>query len=199
MLQPRRRAAAPLPTTHARMLRYNAAREYERLRTFYGEAAALLAWPDERLFGKVAEISGWSPAQHLSHLTLSNRLIFRNLERLAGGGHPALSEGGPNLAGRLVLRLGRFPRGRARAPKFALPPEDLARADLEGALAHNRAAFDRLAPLLPNLPHLPGRTPHPRFGPLSAVEWLRFTRIHSLHHFAIIHEIGAQQQASNSG
>lgn len=181
------------------MLRYDAAREYERLRAFYEEAAALLAWPDERLFGKAERVSSWSPAQHLSHLTLTNRLIFRNLERLVGGDRSALSESGPNLAGRLILRFGRFPRGRARAPEFAIPPDDLARANLAQALAHNRAAFDRLEPLLPNLAHLPGRTPHPRLGPLSAVEWLRFTRIHSLHHLTIICTIAAQQEPPGSG
>lgn len=166
-------------------------REYGRIEACYDEAAAVLAWPDERLFGRAAGVSGWSAAQHLDHLAKANGRALKGVRMLAEGAL-AGEAGRPNLAGLLVLGLGRLPRGRAQAPAFTLPPEEPGRGELEHSLARNRQALSALAPHLPALSHLEGRLRHPRLGMLDAPQWLRFVRIHSTHHLAIIRDVASR-------
>ncbi len=166
----------------------DAAHEYRLIERFYEEAEAMLTWPDERLFGHAAGVSGWSAAQHLEHLARTNGRTFKGLRMLAEGKLPA-EPGRPNVWGLLLLTLGRLPRGRTQAPAFARPPDDLSRAVLERSLARNREALAALRPYLGRLPGREARLRHPRLGMLDARQWLRFVRIHATHHLKIIRDV----------
>lgn len=166
-------------------------REYRQIEAFYEEAERMLAWPDERLFGKAPGVSGWSAAQHLEHLAKVNGRTFKGLRLLAEGKMPPV-QGRVNLLGWLLLWMGRLPRGRAQAPAFSHPSADLSREELARSLARNRQAMAALEPFLSLLPHLEGRMPHQIFGMLDARQWLRFVRVHSAHHLRIIRDVAGR-------
>ena len=183
--------SSPFPMLGIPLFEIDAQREYREIEAFYEEAARMLAWPDERLFGRARGVSGWSAAQHLEHLAKTNGRTFKGLRLLAAGKLPA-EPGRPNGWGLLVLHLRRFPRGRVQAPDFARPADDLSREELERSLARNRDALAALAPYLSALSRLEGRMLHPRLGMLNATQWLRFVRVHSTHHLKIIREVTRQ-------
>lgn len=165
--------------------------EYRRIGAFYDTLSALLDAPDDRLFGPVPAVSGWSPAQHLYHIALANGRMFKAVEAICSG-HPSVThEGAPNDTGRTVLATGDMRPYRLQAPAGVAPPEAPSREDLATSLARSRARYAAVEPLLPTLATQTGRLPHPFMGPLNALEWLRTIRIHSAHHLALIHAITA--------
>ena len=66
-------------------------------------------------------VSKWSVKDHLEHLSIANGGIVSWLERARDGDPELDTGGGPNLAGRIVLLVGAFPRGRGKAPERTLP------------------------------------------------------------------------------
>lgn len=163
--------------------------EHERLRAFYDETEALLDRPDDALFGVNAAVSGWSPAEHLYHVWLSNGRSLKAVLLMAQNGLPLAEEGHPNELGRTVLTEERFERGRGEAPDNVRPPDTVGRAKLVETFERSRAKLDELAPHLDALQQVTGRLQHPSLGPLDGPEWLRFVRVHSEHHHAIIRDI----------
>lgn len=161
--------------------------EFDQLRTFYEATASLLDQPDEVLFEIHEGVSGWSPGHHLYHIWLANgKSLAAVLYAASGRGN---AEGRPNKAGRLVLERGSIPRNRLSAPAMVQPPEDIDRTALEEALDRSREKLAEVEAQLDALSASEGRLEHPRMGPLNAEEWLRFVRIHSEHHHAIVREI----------
>ena len=178
------------------MLRIDAQREYDRLRTWHDAAEGLLAWPEARLFEAVPEVSGWAPAQHLHHVAVINRQIFKTLEATVDGRLTPEAEGRTTLPALFVLGLGRIPRGRVRTLAAYEPPAEVPMETLAETLAQVRGLLDGLGGHLPTLARLDGRVPHPRLGPLTARQWLRFARIHTEHHARIVHDIDARRPAA---
>ncbi len=172
--------------------------EYDQFQAFYDEAAGILAWPKARLFGVVPEVSGWSAAQHLHHVAVMNERILTWLMQCCENQAETSSEGRPNALGLALLAMGRLPRGRGEAPRSFRPPATLTPADLGEALTRSRALLTALEPYLPGLPHLKARQHHAVFGKLSSPQFLRFARIHALHHLAIIHDIDRRRDADAS-
>lgn len=166
--------------------------EYDELRSFYGEAEALLRQSGDPLFEVQPAVSGWSPAQHLYHLSVANGKSLKAALVLANGKAPS-EKGTPNEFGQRVLREGRMPRQQLEAPPSVRPPGEVSREELDASLRRSRKKLDALADHLDDLPALTGRLPHPRIGPLTASQWLRFVRIHSQHHWGIVQEIVAQE------
>ncbi len=66
-------------------------------------------------------VSEWSVKDHLEHLSIVNGGVVSWIERVRDGDPELDSGGGPSLAGRLVLLVGAFPRGRGKAPERTLP------------------------------------------------------------------------------
>jgi len=138
----------------------------------------VLAEPDLRR----ESVSSWTPGEHLRHCGLAIAAVRRALET---------SSGAPpwtwrSWIGALVLRRGRLPRGRARAPAETVP--DLAAAEpLEAALA--RAATD-----LERIRALPADAwfRHFALGTLRRDRALRFLAVHTEHHLRIVREILAR-------
>lgn len=163
--------------------------EYDRLHAFYDATAALLDRADDVLFAPDPSISDWSPAEHLYHVWLANGRSLKAAVLIAQNALPLQDADAPNDAGRAVLAEERFERGRNEAPENVRPPDAVTREDLEEALERSRAKLEALAPHLEALAGTTGRLEHPRLGPLNGPEWIRFVRVHSEHHHAIIRDI----------
>ena len=174
--------------------------EYSMLRGFYDAVEALLDAPQHVLFSTHETISGWSPAEHLYHILLSNGKSLKAARLAAVDRGPTVHEGTPNDIGKRVLDEGSFGDLEAEAPSSVRPPRDLSRMDLRTAYQRSRNQFEALHEHVPNLPEADARLPHPAFGPLRASEWLCFARIHSDHHQDIVQQIlnAARSQSAST-
>lgn len=84
----------------------------------------------------------------------------------------------------MVLTLGKFPRGRAKAPKSVIPMGELNANNLSQSIANARLAVASLAACQKNQFFL-----HPIFGELNTSKTMHFLGIHTKHHLGIIHDI----------
>ena len=133
-------------------------------------------------------VSEWSVKDHLEHLSIANGGIVRWIERARDGDPKLDTGGGPSLAGRIVLLVGAFPRGRGKAPKRTLPKGTSA----EELIAKFRGIRGRVEALEGSLAQLQASRAtrnHFAFGNLNAVQWLRFAVIHDHHHQRIIRDV----------
>lgn len=167
----------------------HALREHQKLERLYDEAAPLIDGPDARLFGHAPAVSGWTPAQHLHHFAQINGGIFDWLKAQCDGAAPETASGRPNLLGYVLLSVGRLPRGRAPSPRRFVPPDAVARAELEPLVRRGGAALHALAACAPHMKRLAGRQKHPRMGLLNATQWMRFAQMHTHHHLRIVRDM----------
>ncbi len=127
-------------------------------------------------------ISGWSVAQQLDHILKVCSAMLKGLIR-PGEAPPA----GINMIGRVILLVGRIPRGRGKAPErlrgVDASAEQLAASleDVRRLLTEVRAESFRPA----NNPILR----HPFFGGLTPAQTLRTIVVHTRHHLRIAREI----------
>lgn len=170
------------------MFAINIHKEYERLQYFAGEVQVRVSGPEAKLYAGAPRVSGWTTAQQIQHATMVNNQIFGQLVALCEG-DTLPEEGKISMVGRLVLALGRFPRGRSRSPQSFVPAERPDREQLAVLVEEMGANAQALEAYLDRIPTLRGRFRHPVFGYLNAPQWLRFARIHALHHLAIIRDI----------
>jgi len=161
----------------------------EALEQSLGEVAALGELEPDTLLART-DVSGWSAAEHAFHLILACDLSFRNARSLAlDKGRLVREPEDRNDEALAILAGGVIPRGKAEAPRFVQPP---ARIDLEllATLTDEvRAARTALAADVEVLEHAPRAVPHQLLGDLTAPEWIRFARIHTAHHLAILREV----------
>lgn len=149
----------------------------------------LLATSDERLKRRVEAVSGWTPAQHLCHLSLANGLMLTAVDRIAHQAAPASPGGSLTMVGRYVLLTGHIPRGKGKAPEKSVPPADPGRLEAAELLGKSRLALLRVKGELPRVEEATWRVDHHIFGRLDALQWLKLVKIHAEHHFRIIDEI----------
>ena len=130
--------------------------------------------------------SGWSPGQHLFHLSLANELSLKNAASLASGKglliRPRVALA-PEVAS--ILRRGRLPRG-AEAPRFVRPPPGVDLGLVREIASGVRVELARLGTEPARLADAPDGIPHQILGVLSAPEWVRFARMHTAHHLRIL-------------
>ncbi|KAB2963708.1 MAG: hypothetical protein F9K18_08235, partial [Thermoanaerobaculia bacterium] len=89
-------------------------KEIQRFEGQLAEIDRLVAEGDGALALRVPAISGWSVAQQIDHsLRVAEHTVGRVLAR------PEALPRGLTLVGRIVLGLGWFPRGSAKAPRGA--------------------------------------------------------------------------------
>lgn len=169
-------------------------RAHEVVLAQFDRLEALAAEPEDRLFRQATRVSGWSVAEHLSHIALSTRAMVGAIEAACEPGETE-SPGGPTLAGRAVLLTGWIPRGVGQAPEYVEPQPD-SPAALAEQLEAARQAVTRLESRLPEIDRARGRTRHFVFGALTPLEWLRVIAIHTRHHLKIIRAI---QRAAPGG
>ena len=127
-----------------------------------------------------ADVSAWSIGMHIHHTALA---IIGVCNALSNSEPPTPSRSFSPLRF-LLFRLGRFPRGRAKAPEVTLPRRDLSTDELDSCIndAANR---------LEDASRLPSDRwfKHFVFGVLNRDETLRFIDIHTRHHLRIIRDI----------
>lgn len=160
-----------------------AQRDLTRLSRQLDEIDGWLAGGVDAVAKQVPAVSGWSVAQQVDHLLM---VVEKSVERLMSRPEP-LSRG-LTWTGRIVLGLGWFPRGSAKAPKD-FEGRQVACGELVARVAALRA---RLAELAANRDVLQRRepvVPHPYFGGLTAAQTLRNAVVHSEHHLAIVRDI----------
>ncbi|WP_022835444.1 DinB family protein [Salisaeta longa] len=168
--------------------------EYDQLSALYEQQAALLDGPEAVLVAAVPSVSGWTVAQHLHHVWTANGMSL-TAARYAAVGKRSTTTGEPTRAGRRVLQEEGLPRGQMQAPDAVTPPASPDLSDLRATLERSRAALHRLADHLDAAAASSERIEHPALGFLTAPQWLRFVRIHTAHHQAIIDDIRAHADA----
>ncbi len=135
-----------------------------------------------------AGVSKWSVKDHLEHLSIAHERIVGWIERARDGDPELDTGGGPSLAGRVVLLIGAFPRGRGKAPEQTLPKGTSAE-ELATTLRGIRRRVAGLEPSLTELNRSNATRNHFAFGDLNAVQWLQFAAIHAHHHHKIIRDV----------
>ena len=156
-----------------------------RLTAQLDELRRLVSMPDGDL-SACAQCSAWTPAEHLDHTLKVTKSIVRRLLDLE-----APSSGGITPAGRLILLLGRIPRGRGKSPE-RLRGTKVSQAQLLESLQALEADVQRLGDA-----HLAKKrgavVPHPRFGGLTPAQAIRFAVVHNRHHVLIIRDVLRQR------
>jgi hypothetical protein len=160
--------------------------DFAALRPALARLRTIVALPADVAELRRPEVSGWSPLEHVAHVSLANELIVRNLHSLGSGQGALVQLSGEPVAGTLeILQSGAIPRGRAQSPRMVRPPSRIDRALLEEWMAGAESGFEHFASQSELLEAASGRIPHQLLGPLTASQWVRFARIHTLHHLAI--------------
>lgn len=129
-------------------------------------------------------VSAWTPSEHLDHILKVSTAMLTRLHNLEDPKRPSR---GISPLGRLILTLGRIPRGAGRAPE-RLHGMRATAEDLRASLARYESLLTTLQPA-----HLEKRrgpiVPHPRFGGLNPAQTLRFAAVHNDHHLRIIRDM----------
>jgi hypothetical protein len=89
-----------------------------------------------------------------------------------------------NLWRSVLFTLCYIPRGKAKAPRVVLPPENITEEDLRKQLQTSKTLIEQLKPL-PKKSHFT----HHVFGTLSKQQVLRFLEMHTKHHLKIVNDI----------
>jgi hypothetical protein len=84
----------------------------------------------------------------------------------------------------LVLLLNSFPRGKAKAPSFTMPSEELSPASILNSIQAARANIEALSKADKNQYFT-----HPIFGDLNTGQTFKFLGVHTNHHLNIIKDI----------
>ena len=134
------------------------------------------------------EVSGWSVAEHADHIAKSTASIARLSRGLVAGkvGDDDLQPDDKRLT-RFLSGRG-FPRG-GQSPDYIAADEGVSAEAARRALEDAHAALEALGLQAEAMTASERRFQHPFFGPLKAVEWVRFCGVHAEHHLAIAREI----------
>jgi len=150
----------------------------------------VLALPEERLLAKAPGVSGWSAAEHVFHMVLACDLSLRNAVSLARDEGRLVREPEDRQdEAQEILVQGVIPRGVAEAPRFVTPPAKIDLSLVRQLLGEVREARATVATLLDPLRVAPRTIPHQLLGDLTGPEWVRFARVHTNHHLAIVDEV----------
>ncbi len=110
--------------------------------------------------------------------------VINNIIKALQASNPSEYSRKFNLARILVLTTGIIPRGKARAPKAVLPPNDISQQSLQLQL-HDALGNIELISTLEKNKHFA----HPYFGFINVPTTNRFLQVHTKHHINIINDI----------
>lgn len=143
---------------------------------------------------KFEKVSGWSVGQHIEHtlavnaktvLILSSDPDASKSENIAPASEFALK----------ILESGTLTRGIGKAPE-SVQPKMTKYVDLTGDVERNTALLESLTLINQQIAADESLYPHPFFGGLTKMQWLRMLEIHILHHRKIITDIVGHKIAS---
>lgn len=143
--------------------------------------------PDER-FAATPPNGGWSSAELYCHILQANFGSAIALERCCRKTAEATSKG-PSLLGWLMMLTGRFPPVKVKAPAaLAAKVTAISKEEARNQLIRFRKRLDELMPLVATA-QPDYKIKHPRLGLFNARQWLKFIRIHSIHHLKQLERI----------
>jgi hypothetical protein len=119
---------------------------------------------------------GW----HIEHSCL---VIIKITETLQNS-DPEKFQSKFNFKKIVVFLIGKFPRGRAKAPEVVMPIENITTSHLEESIVKTKAAIMELQNCEKN-----NHFSHPIFGSLNTPETIKFLGVHTHHHLLIIEDI----------
>ena len=126
------------------------------------------------------KISKGNTAWHIDHsLKVINNVCFA-LQK----SDPTLYKNNFTFLGRLFFKLGFFPRGKAKAPKYVIPPEIILKEDLISQIQLAKTNVETIVNLDKN-----AYFKHPLFGDINTTRVYRFLVLHTNHHLKIINDI----------
>ena len=165
------------------------ARELASLSRLAAQVTTLLALPEPRLLARDETRSGWSPAEHLFHLSFANEMSLKNAASLVAEKGMLIRPLTPLVPQAAeILRRGILPHG-TEAPRFVRPPAVIDLPFLREIASEVSAATAKLAEHPAALAEAPNGIPHQALGVLSAEQWVRFARMHSVHHLRIVRRL----------
>ncbi len=97
---------------------------------------------------------------------------------------PVKYEASFNLKRNLLLMIGTFPRGKAKAPKTTIPTGEITQEGLRKKLDAVKAEIPKIQSLHPDAYFY-----HPLFKKLNLKRTQRFMEVHTNHHLKIINDI----------
>lgn len=125
-------------------------------------------------------ISNASVAWHLDHSLKVINAVVKSMEN----SDPALYENNFKFIGKILLKIGFFPRGKAKAPKYVKPPEVVLKSDITTQLAEAKQNIKAIQNLDKN-----AYFKHPLFGNTNKFRVVRFLDTHTNHHLKIVKSI----------
>jgi hypothetical protein len=127
-----------------------------------------------------SNVSNANTAWHIEHSCLVIIKITETLQK----SDPEKFQTKFNFKKIFVFLIGKFPRGRAKAPEVVMPIENITTSHLEQSILKTKAAIVDLQNCEKN-----NHFSHPIFGSLNATETIKFLGIHTNHHLLIIRDI----------
>ncbi|OZV70624.1 DUF1569 domain-containing protein [Winogradskyella aurantia] len=119
---------------------------------------------------------GW----HIDH----SLKVINNVAKALESSDPKLYKANFSFLGWVLLSLGYFPRGKAKAPKHVKPPEIITEEDLILQVETAKQNIE-ITSTLPKNAHFK----HPMFGHINTNRVTRFLEVHTNHHLKIIRDI----------
>lgn len=125
-------------------------------------------------------VSAASVGWHIEH----SLLVINGVVETLKTSDPKLFKRKFNLKKEIIYILGKFPRGKVRAPRPVRPSEEMDKIKTEKHLEKTKLAYAELANLENGV-----FFKHPIFGNLQLRDSIRFLEMHTEHHLRIIREI----------
>ena len=125
-------------------------------------------------------VSKASVAWHLDHSLKVINAVVRSME----DSDPTSYQNNFKLLGKVLLKLGFFPRGKAKAPKNVNPSEVILKSEIITQLAEARQNINVILNLDKN-----SYFKHPLFGNTNKYRVVRFLDTHTNHHLKIVKSI----------
>ena len=125
-------------------------------------------------------VSKVSVAWHIDHSLKVINSVVKSMEN----SDPTLYENNFKFLGKVLLNIGFFPRGKAKAPKYVKPPEVILKPEIITQLAEAKQNIKAIQNLDKN-----AYFKHPLFGNINKFRVIRFLDTHTNHHLKIVKSI----------
>lgn len=110
--------------------------------------------------------------------------VINSVVKALQSSDPTLYKNNFSFLGKFFFTLGFFPRGKAKAPKYVIPPESILKEELISQVQLAKSNIEALNTLDNN-----AFFKHPIFGNINVKRVHRFLELHTNHHLKIIKDI----------
>jgi hypothetical protein len=169
----------------------NIARERKTIEATLDEYRAQLDLIPDDKFTQTPPGGGWSYAEVYSHILQATLGSSIAMERCCNNTCVPTTQK-LTFLGMLMMTINRFPPVRVKVPEKVnakMPALKISKEEARNLLIKCRKRIDEIIPKIEDA--LPtSRHKHPRLGMLNAGQWLKFIRIHLIHHLKQMDRIG---------